>query len=181
MLFGYQRHPSEITAWSDSEFAGCQKSRKSTSARVVMLGGHVIKSWATNQAVLALSSGEGEYYGIVKAASVALGIRSLAADMGIEYTKPIAIKSDASAAIGISNRIGVGKIRHIEVTQLWVQNKVASKEIVIAKVPTEENLADALTKAVDAHVINKHVLGVHAEILCDRHPLTPEIDAKEEE
>ena len=68
-----------------------------------MLGGHVIKSWATNQAVLALSSGEAEYYGIVKAASVALGIRSLAADMGVEYTKPIAIKSDASAAIGIRN------------------------------------------------------------------------------
>ena len=146
-----------------------------------MLGGHVIKSWATNQAVLALSSGEAEYYGIVKAASVALGIRSLAADMGVEYEKPIAIKSDASAAIGISNRIGVGKIRHIEVTQLWVQDKVASKEIVIVTVPTEENLADALTKALDAHVISKHVLGVRAQILCDRYPLSLKIDAKEQE
>ena len=105
-----------------------------------MLGGHVIKSWSTNQAVLALSSGESDYYGIVKAASVALGIRSLALDMGIEYTKPIVIKSDASAAIGISNRIGVGKIRHIEVTQLWVQDKVASKELVVLKVPTEDAL-----------------------------------------
>ena len=146
-----------------------------------MLGGHVLKSWSTNQAVLALSSGEAEYYGIVKAASVALGIRSLALDMGIEYTKPIVIKSDASAAIGISNRIGVGKIRHIEVTQLWVQDKVANKEIVIMKVPTEDNLADALTKAVDAQVITKHVLGIHAQILCDRHPLTPKIDIEEDE
>ena len=69
----------------------------------------VLKSWSTNQAVSALSSGEAEYYGIVKAASVALGIRSLALDMGIEYTKPIMIKWDARAAIGISNRIGVVK------------------------------------------------------------------------
>ena len=74
-----------------------------------MLGGHTLKSWSSNQAVLALSSGEAEYYGIVKAASVAMVIRALAADMGMEFEKPIAIKSDASAAIGISNRIGIGK------------------------------------------------------------------------
>ena len=146
-----------------------------------MLGGHALKSWSSNQAVLALSSGEAEYHGIVKAGSVVMGIRALAADMGMEFEKPIAIKSDASAAIGISNRIGIGKIRHIEVTQLWVQGKVASKEIVIDKVPTEENLADALTKAVEAQVIGKHVFGVNAQILCDRHPLTPKIDTKEDE
>ena len=88
-----------------------------------MLGGHVVKSRATNQAVIELSSGEAEYYGIVKAASVAIRARSLAADLGVEFQQAIAIMSDASAAIGISNRIGVGKIRHIEVTQLWVQEK----------------------------------------------------------
>ena len=146
-----------------------------------MLGGHVIKSWATNQAVIALSSGEAEYYGIVKAASVAIGARSLSADLGVEFQQSIAVLSDASAAIGICNRIGVGKVRHIEVTQLWVQEKVANKEIVIHKVPTEENLADALTKAVDAQTIAKHVSGIHAERLCDRHPLCPSLSEKEEE
>ena len=174
--FGYQKAPSKITVWSDSDFAGCKKSRKSTSAGVLMLGAHTLKTWATNQAVLALSSGEAEYYAIVKAASVAMGIRSLAADLGIKFECPIAIKSDASAAIGISSRVGIGKVRHIEVTQLWVQEKVASREIVIEKVATEDNLADALTKAVDAQIIQKHVLGTSAEILSDRHPLAPKID-----
>ena len=142
-----------------------------------MLGAHTMKSWSTNQVVLALSSGEAEYYAIVKAASVALGIRSLAADLGIQFERAIAIKSDASAAIGISSRVGIGKVRHIKVTQLWVQGKVANGEIVIQKVATEDNLADALTKAVDAQIIQKHVLGTSAEILCDRHPLTPMIDS----
>ena len=105
-----------------------------------------------------------------------MGIRSLAADMGITFECPIAIKSDASAAIGISSRVGIGKVRHIEVTQLWVQEKVANGEIVIEKVATEDNLADALTKAVDAQIIQKHVLGTGAEILRDRHPLAPKID-----
>ena len=144
-----------------------------------MLGAHTLKSWSTNQAVLALSSGEAEYYAIVKAQSVALGIRSLAADLGITFECAIAIKSDASAAIGISSRVGIGKVRHIEVTQLWVQEKVASGEIVIQKVATEDNLADALTKAVDAQTIQKHVLGTGAEILIDRHSLTPKIDEEE--
>ena len=107
---------------------------------------------------------------------MALGIRSLAADLGITFECAISIKSDASAAIGISSRVGIGKVRHIEVTQLWVQEKVASREIVIEMVATEDNLADALTKAVDAQIIQKHVLGTRAEILSDRHPLAPKID-----
>ena len=146
-----------------------------------MLGGHVIKSWSTNQAVIALSSGEAEYYGIVKAASVAIGARSLAADLGVEFQQSIAIMSDASAAIGINNRSGVEKIRHIEVTQLCVQEKVANGEMVIHKVTIESNLADALTKAVDARTIETHVIGINAERLCDRHPLCPSLSDQEEE
>ena len=105
----------------------------------------------------------------------------MAADLGVEFSQSIAIKSDASAAIGISNRIGIGKIKHIEVTQLWLQEKVANGEIVIHKVPTESNLADALTKAVDAQTIQTHVSGINAERLCDRHPLRPSLDDEEED
>ena len=141
-----------------------------------MHGSHVIKSWSTNQSVIALSSGEAEYYALVKAASVSIGVKTIMRDMGIELTEPIVIKSDASAAIGIANRIGIGKVRHIEVNQLWLQEKVSKKEISIIKVGTEENLADALTKAVDAKIISKHVAGVGACVRIDRHRLAPKID-----
>ena len=99
--------------------------------------------------------------------------------MCITFECPITVKSDASAAIGIGSRVGIGKVRHIEVTQLWVQEKVAKREIAIHKVATEDNLADALTKAVDAHVIQKHVLGTNAQMMSDRHPLTRVIDNDE--
>ena len=94
---------------------------------------------------------------MVKAASVSIGVKTIMKDMGVELSEPIVIKSDASAAIGIANRIGIGKVRHIEVNQLWLQEKVGKKEIRIVKVGTEENLADALTKAVDAKIIEKHI------------------------
>ena len=141
-----------------------------------MLGNHVIKNWSTNQAVLALSSGEAEFYSLVKAGSVVLGIQALAADLGVVYRKAPVIKTDASAAIGISNRLGIGKIRHIEVNQLWLQDKVAKGVLVIEKVPTDENLADALTKGVDAATIHKHLGGVGVEIRTDRHHLAPQLE-----
>ena len=43
---------------------------------------HVTKSWSHTQAAIALSSGEAEYYGMVKEASYSLGIQSLAGDLG---------------------------------------------------------------------------------------------------
>ena len=140
-----------------------------------MHGEHVIKSWSTNQAVIALSSGEAEYYGLVKAASVALGVKSIGEDLGMRFPGKICIRADASAAIGIANRVGIGKVRRIEVNQLWLQDKVAKKEIVIEKVPTESNLAEALTKPVKAEVIRKHIEGIGAEARTDRHRLAPKV------
>ena len=80
-LFGYQGQERNVVTWSDSDFAGCIKSRKWTSAGVIRLGNHTIKTWSTNQAVIALSSGEAEYYALVKSASVAIGILELDKDL----------------------------------------------------------------------------------------------------
>ena len=73
---------------------------------------------------------------------------------------PIDVKSDASAAIGIANRVGLGKVRHIEVNQLWLHEKVAKGVIKVIKVGTDDNLADALTKAVSAESMMKHLTGI---------------------
>ena len=77
-----------------------------------MLGCHCIKTWSSTQDIIALSSGEAEYYGLVRGASQAIGIRSMLYDMGVEAD--IEINTDASAAKGIASRKGVGRVRHIE-------------------------------------------------------------------
>ncbi len=128
--------------------------------------------------MVALSSGEAEYYVLVKAASVGLGIRSIAQDLGMRFPEKICIRADASAAIGIANRVGIGKVRHIEVNQLWLQDKVYSGEIGILKVKSEENMADALTKALACKGIEEHIAGVSAEIRMGRHPLAPKVECK---
>ena len=109
-----------------------------------MHGQHCIKTWSSTQAIIALSSGEAEYYGVVKAASVALGARSMMKDLGHEAS--IIVHTDAEAAKGIASRMGLGKTRHIDVHYLWVQERVRSGDLVLQKVKGTENPADLLTK-----------------------------------
>ena len=175
--FKYQARPKSLVVWSDSDFAGCTRTRKSTSAGVLMFGNHMWKSWSTNQAVIALSSGEAKYYALVKAGSIGLGAQAIAREMGIGFDNPIELNSGVSAVIGISSRVGSGKVRHIEVTQLWLQDKVSSKEVVLIKVGTDESLDDALTKGVDASNIASHATGVMMELRSDWHRLAPTLES----
>ncbi len=73
-----------------------------------MLGTHQISCWPTTQAIVALSSGAAELYAMVKGAARTLGIVSLANDFGMILDGKV--RSDASAAIGIVDRTGVGKL-----------------------------------------------------------------------
>ena len=67
-------------------------------------------------------------------------------------------------------------MRHIEVNQLWLQDKVNKKEIKITKVKGEENLADALTKPLEQRGLNRRIEGVGALLAQGRHPLMPKAD-----
>ena len=90
-----------------------------------MMGGHLIKSWSTTQPVIALRSGEAEFYAIVKSATQAKGLGSLLGDYGYDTTT--VIYTDSIAAIGIVHRKGLGKVKHIEVQYLWLQDYVHDK------------------------------------------------------
>ena len=142
-----------------------------------MLGEHAIKTWSVTQAVIALSSGEAEYYGIVKGASAGLGVCSVLADLGVVSKTPtkLVIHTDSSAAKGISSRRGLGKVRHIEVNQLWIQDRVNSGEIEVRKVTGASNIADALTKHAEHDMLRKHVEGVSLQVSNSRHDIMPSI------
>ena len=137
-----------------------------------MLGNHLVKTWCGTQAIVALSSGEAEYYGIVKGASVGLGLRSMLGDFGVEMA--IRVNTDASAAKGMANRKGLGKVRHIAVNQLWIQDRVAKGDLVISKVNGKENLADILTKHVNSEDVRVHLHRTGQYLQAGRHEIAPE-------
>ena len=171
--FPYQDEVKVLTTWSDTDFAGCKRTRRSTSGGVAQIGEHCVKTWSQTQAVVAMSSGEAEYYGMVRASSVGLGLIGVLEDLGVKLK--LELKTDASAAKGIAQRLGLGKVRHLEVSQLWLQQKVANGEIRVIKVPGGENRADALTKHVSREVLEEHIRGVGGEVIQGRHELMPQV------
>ena len=154
-VFGAQDMPDKVVAFSDSDHAGCLKTRKSTSCAMVFLGKHLVKSSASTQGVISLSSGESEFYSAVKTASTGLGMISLLRDMGIDVKQPLDERLDASAGIGIAQRRGAGRIRHIATPTLWLQKAVAEGKVKVNKVAGPENPADLGTKYLSGKDIHK--------------------------
>ena len=76
LMFICHAMPS-VASISYRDRAGCISTRTSTQGGVIMFRGHCIKSYSTTQGIIALSLGEAEFHGVVKAASIALGHRSM--------------------------------------------------------------------------------------------------------
>ena len=146
-----------------------------------MWGAHCIKTWSVNQGYIALSSGEAEYYGAVRGATQALGIVAMLKDMGIEAAADIAVKPgielcvDASAAVGMASRRGLGKQRHIELNELWLQDMVARGRVAIRKVDGKANFSDSLTKFCTADRIIQTIRCTGHYPATGRHELMPKL------
>ena len=93
-------------------------------------------------------------------------------DFGVDVG--VTIKADASAAQGIANRKGLGKVHHIEVNQLWVQDRVARGDLTLEKINGKENVADNITKHVNAEDIRVHLHRTGQAIVQGRHEIAPE-------
>ena len=65
------------------------------------------------------------------------------------------VNSDSNAARGIASRIGSGKVRHLQIRDLWVQERVRSGELQLGKVGTDVNRSDMGTKYLDGKRIEK--------------------------
>ena len=91
----------------------------------------------------------------MQGASTSLGMQSLARDLGWEWS--LEVCTDASAAIGINRRRGLGKIRHLAAADFWVQDTLPAGDFTLSKVPGASNPADILTKYVERPTLSKHL------------------------
>ena len=175
LYFGWQAAPAELSVFTDSDWAGCVTSRKSTSGGVVMRGSHLLKHWSSTQATVALSSAEAELIALVRGASEGLGVRSLAVDFGI--FPGVSLATDATAAVGICKRTGVGRIRHLDTRLLWIQDKVRTGELRLYKVLGLENPADLFTKFLSSETAAGHAARIRFWPVQGRAEVTPDLSA----
>ena len=168
--FRYQEEPWEVDGFSDSDWAGCKRTAKSTSGGVIMCGAHCIKSWSATQNNITLSSGEAELVACVKMSAELLGIVQLMADWGSDRTARVYV--DSTAAIAVTQRKGNGKLRHVKVGMLWIQEKVEDGELAVNKILGTENPADVLTKNLSGKKIEAIMERINQEARCGRADLS---------
>ena len=169
--FPWQQMPTSLDIFTDSDWAGCQASCRSTSGGIVRWGRHCLKTWSSTQATIALSSAEAELYALTKGAAQALGIIAMMDDFGVFASATI--HTDASAALGIVRRQGLGKLRHLNVRYLWMQEQVREKKLAVAKVAGAENPADLVTKHLSFDKIQLHLAKLGMKLSAGRATSAP--------
>ena len=164
--FMWQKETIFAHVYADSDWGGRTGSRKSTSGGVWMLGAHCIKTWSATQGAVALSSAEAEFYAMVEAVTRAKGLGSLASEIGFKgIENTIHIGTDSCAAKSFVSRRGLGKMRHLEIRDLWLQKEVRDGKVVVRKVAGEENPADLMTKILTSSVIEERLRGMNLQIV----------------
>ena len=92
---------NNVEVFGDAHCAGCHSTRNSTMGGVAMWSGQLVETLG----VLALSSGESELAAVERAATEGMGLQSILNDFCL--CGHVAIKSDATAAIGMVHRLGL--------------------------------------------------------------------------
>ena len=128
-----------VNGFSDSDWAGCRRTARSTSGGALMSGAHLLKSLSSTQKNVTLSSAEAELVAAVKTCSECTGMSQFATDWGLHLSGHVHV--DSLAAIGVARRRGNGKLRHERVGTLWIQELVEEGDISLQKNAGATNVA----------------------------------------
>ena len=146
-----EHEAQRIAVFVDSDWAGCRRTRRSTSGGVLKVGRHVLRTWSSTQPTIATSSGEAELIAMAEGASRGLGLRTAMTEFGLESSlELVRLYTDSSVAKSFVSTRGLGKMRHLDVKLLWLQECVQKGRLLVRKVSGVTNVADALTKYQDA-------------------------------
>jgi len=141
----------QLTRYSDADFANDVDTRRSTTGHVFIMSGGAV-SWLSNkQTTVALSTNEAKYYvAVSSAAQEAIHLRRLLADLDGDTRKPVTIYEYNQSAIAMSQNISQNteqkRRKYINVRQHFFQEAVQDGTISIQYCPTNQMVADILTK-----------------------------------
>ena len=135
--------------FTDSDWAGDKSSqarrRHSVSSICMFLNGCMVTSWSRSQKSIALSSCEAEFLASAGGVAEAIQVKDL---WQFISRRPVLIKAitDSSSCRAFTERLGVGRLKHIDIKYLWMQLEVKKETLKMEGVPTLWNVADLGTK-----------------------------------
>ena len=154
MTYARQTSDETLQVHVDSNWAGDLLGIKSTTGVIVRRGKHLLRHMSCVQTLVALSSGETEYYALIRGACTSSGTQPHYQDRMIDV--PIQIYSDSSTARSVARRRGIGgHLRHLHTRHSWLQSRVALGRLKLDVVAGERNPADTLTKPLPGRKIRE--------------------------
>ena len=163
--FAWQAEPRDIRVYADSDWGGDLVSRKSTSGGAIVFGSHCLRTWSSTQGAIALSSAEAEFYALVDATLRAKGMVNMLSELGVKGISPVVEAcTDSSAAKSFISRRGLGKMRHLELRDLWLQKEVGDGKVVVQKVAGHQNPADVMTKFLGRGALEERLRRLSIEL-----------------
>ena len=159
-MLTYRRSDSlEIFGYSDSDFAGCQDSKRSTSGYVFMLVGGAISWRSSKQTLISSSTMATEFIACYEASNHGIWLRNFVIGLrvvkGIE--RPLKLYCDNNSAVLYSNNNrSSSKSKHIDIKFLVVKERVQNGQLSIEHIGTNSMIADSLTKGLPTKVFHQH-------------------------
>lgn len=134
--------------YADASYAQ-EKDRKSRSGHIFFMGGAAVTWYCKRQPVVALSSTEAEYYALSEAVKEALWLRQLLDELGLKINSPTHIHQDNLSTIAIAlNPIQHQRVKHMDVKVHFLREHLDKENIKLIYCPTDDMVADSITKAV---------------------------------
>ncbi|CAI5964811.1 unnamed protein product [Closterium sp. NIES-64] len=155
--FGGGPESLELVGYVDDDDAGDKHNRTSTSGYVFVYGGAAV-SWSSQRIKCAtLSSTESECVAATEAGKEGRRLRFLLAEFRqLDAAKPTVLRVDNKSAITVAEGMGLtGNLKHMERRQAWLQHMVKRGKFSLQYIPTIEQPADFLTKALHYPAFNR--------------------------
>ena len=145
-------HGGSLVGYSDADWAGDIESRRSTSGYVFMLNGGCISWRSKKQRTVALSSTEAEYMALSEAIQEAVWLKAFMQELGeVTGDHALTVYEDNQGAIALAKNPEFHKrTKHIDIRYHFVREKVEDGQVRLVYCPTQEMLADLMTKPIPA-------------------------------
>ena len=152
---------SVLDGYSDADLGGDPETRRSTSGYTFRLSGGAISWSSRRQSIVALSTMQAEYIAASDWSREAVWLRTLLQDLGSAQTGPTLLQCDNESAINLAyNPLAHKGSKHIDLRHHYIRELVEAKVVRIKHVNSKAQLADMLTKAVDAGTFSVCVRGL---------------------
>ncbi|GJY64162.1 putative ribonuclease H-like domain-containing protein [Tanacetum coccineum] len=141
--------PFHLEAFSDSDYAGDNHDRRSTSGGCQYLGRRLVSWQCKKQTIVAISSTEAEYVAAASCCAQVLWMQNQLLDYGFNFMNTeIHIDNESTICI-VKNPVLHSKTKHIQIRHHFIRDCYEQRLINVVKVHTDDNVADLLTKGFD--------------------------------